>query len=212
MYRKLSVLDKGQDNFMRAFRFFALLALFTATSGALSQTPSAKEVAPSGTLRVAIGVGPAASAFYCIKDPKTGKLRGVAVNLGAELGRLLHVPVEYIEYPSSGAITEDADKDAWDVAFMPVDPERAKTVDFGPAYYIFESTYLVPAGSAARTVADVDKPGARIIGIANTTTGRAAAASLKQATFTAFGSVPELMDQMREGKADAVALSRESLT
>ncbi len=196
---------------MASFRIFALLAFFTS-SGAFAQTPSAKEVAPSGTLRVAVGVGPAASAFYCVKDPQTGKPRGVAVNLGAELGRLLHLPVEYVEYPSSGAITEAADKDAWDIAFMPVDPERAKTVDFGPAYYIFESTYLVPASSVAKTVADVDKSGARVIGVANTTTGRAAAASLKRATFSAYGSVPELMNQMREGKADAVALSRESLT
>jgi polar amino acid transport system substrate-binding protein len=197
---------------MMKFRIFALLPFLCLSFGASAQNQSVKDVAPTGTLRVAIGVGPAASAFYCIKDPKTGKPRGVAVNLGAELGRLLHVPVEYIEYPSSGAITEAADKGAWDVAFMPVDPERAKTVDFGPAYYLFESTYLVPANSKAKSVADVDKPGARIIGVANTTTGRAAAASLKQATFTAFGSVPELMDQMREGKADAVALSRESLT
>lgn len=196
---------------MASFRIFALLALFITASGALAQTPSAKEVAPSGTLRVAIGVGPAASAFYCTKDPQTGRPRGVTVSLGAELGRLLHVPVEYIEYPSSGAITNAADKDAWDVAFMPVDPERAKAVDFGPAYYFFESTYLVPAGSTAKVVADVDKPGTRVIGVANTTTGRAAEASLKHATFSPFGSVPELMNQMREGKADAVALSRESL-
>jgi polar amino acid transport system substrate-binding protein len=187
----------------------ALLALFLCAS-ALAETP-AKEVAPTGTLRVAIGVGPAASAFYCTKDSKTGKPRGVAVDLGAELGRLLHVPVEYVEYPSSGAITEAAEKDEWDVAFMPVDQERAKSVDFGPAYYIFESTYLVPAGSAIKTLDDVNKPGVRVVGVANTTTGRAAASSLKFAQFTTFRSVPELMDELRAGRADAVALSRESL-
>ena len=186
-----------------------LLALFVAAS-ALAETP-VKEVAPTGTLRVAIGVGPAASAFYCTKDPKSGMPRGVAVDLGAELGRLLHAPVKYIEYPSSGAITEAAEKDLWDVAFMPVDQERAKSVDFGPAYYIFESTYLVPEGSSIKTIDDVNKPGVRVVGVANTTTGRAAAASLKFAQFTSFRSVPELMDELRAGRADAVALSRESL-
>jgi polar amino acid transport system substrate-binding protein len=197
---------------MTTFRISALLALLCLPFGAQAQTPAAKDVAPTGTLRVAIGVGPAASAFYCTKDSVSGKPRGVAVDLGAELGRLLHVPVEYVEYPSSGAITEAADKNAWDVAFMPVDPERAKSVDFGPAYYLFESTYLVPAGSRAKTLDDVDRPGVRVIGVANTTTGRAAQASLKKAKFSTFRSVPELIEQMRAGNADAVALSRESLT
>jgi polar amino acid transport system substrate-binding protein len=194
---------------MKTVSISALLA-FLLTAPVYAETP-AKEVAPTGTLRVAIGVGPAASAFYCTKDPQTGKPRGVAVDLGAELGRLLHVPVEYVQYPSSGAITEASGKDAWDVAFMPVDQERAKSVDFGPAYYIFESTYLVPAGSKIKTLDEVNKPGVRVIGVANTTTGRAAAGSLKFAQFTTFRSVPELMEEIRAGRADAVALSRESL-
>ena len=36
---------------------------------------------------------------------------------------------------------------ALDVAFMPVDAERRERVDFGPTYFIIESTYLVRAGS-----------------------------------------------------------------
>lgn len=194
-------------------RFSVLMALtivFSAFS-ASAETPQAKLVAPTGTLRVAIGVGPAASAFYCTKDPQTGEPHGVAVDLGAELARLLHVPVVYVEYPNSGAITKAAGKNAWDVTFMPVDKERAKSVDFGPAYYIFVSTYLVRAGSTINTLDGVDKPDVRVIGVANTTTGRAAAASLKKAKLTTFRSVPELVDQMRAGNADAVALSRESL-
>jgi polar amino acid transport system substrate-binding protein len=190
----------------------ALLLCLVTVLAAFAQSSPAKDVAPSGTLRVAIGVGPAASAFYCTKDAKTGKPRGVAVDLGAELARLLHVPVRYVEYPSSGAITEAADHDEWDVAFMPVDQERAKSVDFGPPYYIFESTYLVPAGSPIKTIEEVDKPGLRVIGVANTTTGRAAQASLKFAKLALFRSVPELVEEMRAGRADAVALSRESLS
>ena len=195
---------------MWIFRIFALAGLCAVTFAAFAQTPP-NEIAPSGTLRVAIGVGPAASAFYCTRDPKTGNLRGVAVDLGAELGRLLHIPVEYVEYPSSGAITDAADKDAWDVAFMPVDNERAKIVDFGPAYYVFESTYLVLGESPIKAIEEVDKPGVRVIGVQNTTTGRAAQASLKQAQYSSFRSVSELIEELRAGRADAVALSRESL-
>ena len=188
----------------------ALLAGFSPAR-ADPRESALKELAPTGKLRVAIGVGPVASAFYCTRDPLSGRPRGVAVDLGAGLSRMLRVPVEYVEYQSSGEITEAAKTNAWDVTFMPVDAERAKTVEFGPAYYNFESTYLVPAGSAIKTIDEVDRPGVRVIGVENTTTGRAAASVLKNAKFVTFRSVAELQNEMRAGRADAVALSRESL-
>jgi polar amino acid transport system substrate-binding protein len=45
---------------------------------------------------------------------------------------------------------------------------------FGPAYCLVESTYMVTAASGIRTLAEVDRPGVRVVGIANTTTIRAA--------------------------------------
>jgi polar amino acid transport system substrate-binding protein len=57
---------------------------------------------------------------------------------------------------------------------MPVDEERKKRLDFGPAYCLVESTYMVTAASGIRTLAAVDRPGVRVVGIANTTTIRAA--------------------------------------
>jgi polar amino acid transport system substrate-binding protein len=188
----------------------ALLAVFTPARA--DQRESAlKELAPTGSLRVAIGVGPVVSAFYCTRDPLTGRPHGVAVDLGAELSRMLRVPVEYVEYQSSGEITEAGKTGAWDVTFMPIDAERAKAVEFGPAYYKFDSTYLVPPGSPIKTIEDVDRPGVRVVGVDNTATGRAAAAALKNAKFATFRSVAELQEEVRARRADAVALSRESL-
>jgi len=189
----------------------AALIAFFSPARADPRESVLKELAPTGTLRVAIGVGPVASAFYCTRDPLTGRPRGVAVDLGAELSRMLRVPVEYVEYRTSGEITEAGKTGAWDVTFMPVDGERAKAVDFGPAYYRFESTFLVPADSAIKTIEEVDRPGTRVIGVENTATGRAAAAALKNAKFVTFRSVAELQEELRAGKADAVAMSRESL-
>ena len=63
-----------------------------------------KELAPSGKLRVAIAVGPAASALWCVRDPGTGKAKGVPVELGTALAQWLKVPVELVEYDSSGKI------------------------------------------------------------------------------------------------------------
>jgi polar amino acid transport system substrate-binding protein len=51
----------------------------------------------------------------------------------------------------------------------------------------------------------------RIVGVANTTTIRAAARTLKNTTITPMTSVDDAMAALREGKADAFALSRDSL-
>ena len=51
---------------------------------------------------------------------------------------------------------------AIDVAFMPVDEERKKRLEFGPAYCLVESTYMVTAASGIRTLAEVDRPGVHV--------------------------------------------------
>jgi polar amino acid transport system substrate-binding protein len=57
----------------------------------------------------------------------------------------------------------------------------------------------------------VDRPDVRVVGIANTTTIRAAARSLKKTTISAVASVEEAMSLLHTDKADAFALSRDSL-
>jgi polar amino acid transport system substrate-binding protein len=198
---------------MKAFGL-AILAAVLAGAAAQAQDKDAalKELAPTGKLRVAIAVSPAPSALYAIKDPASGQYRGVAVDLGTEIGKKLGVSVELVPYLASGEITEAADKGVWDVTFMPYDAERAKHVDFGAAYHLLQSTYLVAPKSSIQTLAEVDRPGVRIAGVANTATARAAAASLKTATIVPVKGVDEAVELMRAEKADAIALSRESLT
>ena len=110
--------------------------------------PSA-QLAATGKLRVAIAVAPAPSAQFAIKD-ESGNYRGVAVILGTALGKKLGVPVELIAHNGSGEIQNSAADNKWDVAFLPVDEERKKFVDFGNAYHLLQSTYLVgPSGKIA---------------------------------------------------------------
>ena len=81
-------------------------------------------------------------------------------------------------------------------------------VAFGPNYCLIESTYMVTGASGIRTLAEVDRPN---VGIANTTTIRAAGRSLKNTTITAATSVEAAVELLRTGAADAFALSRDSL-
>jgi polar amino acid transport system substrate-binding protein len=95
--------------------------------------------------------------------------------------------------------------------FMPVDEERKKLLEFGPAYCLVESTYMVTAASGIRTLAEVDRPGVRVVGIANTTTIRAAGRSLINTTPIAATSIDDAVAMLRAGQADAFALRRDSL-
>jgi polar amino acid transport system substrate-binding protein len=171
----------------------------------------AKEVAPGGVLRVGIGVGPVPSAFWATRDPANGEPRGVTVDLARAMAQDLGVPLRLVAYANSGEVTAAGPKGEWDVAFMPVDEVRARMVDFGPAYYLTESTYLVAAGSPIRALADVDRPGVRVAGVDGTTTTRSAQRSLKHNTVKNYRTADELFEAMRAGNADAIALGRESL-
>jgi polar amino acid transport system substrate-binding protein len=169
-----------------------------------------KELAESGKLRVGVVAAPAMSAFFVTRDA-SGAPRGVTVDLGDALAQRLGVSAEFLVAPNSGEVTDALAAATIDVAFMPVDAERKTRIDFGPAYFMVESTYLVTAASGITVLAAVDRAGVRVVGIANTTTIRSAARTLKNTTVTAATSVDEAMAMLRFGTADAFALSHDSL-
>jgi polar amino acid transport system substrate-binding protein len=168
-----------------------------------------KQLAPSGQLRGGIVISPAPSAFFAIMDDK-GEVRGVTVDLMRAFAAALKLPLALQIYSNSGQVTDAVAKGDCDVAFMPRDAEREKKVDFGPAYYLIASTYLVPAGSGIRTIEEVNRPGTRIVGISNTTTARSARRTAPQASVEEVPSVEQMTEMARTGQGDAFALSHDS--
>src|SRR5262245_53424030 len=131
-----------------------------------------QQLTPTGKLRVAIAIAPAPSAQFAIKDEATGAYRGVAVILGQALAKKLGVEAQLIAHNGSGEVQNSAADNKWDVAFLPVDEERKKFVDFGNAYHILQSTYLIAPGAKLNAVSEANRPGVRIGGVANTATFR----------------------------------------
>src|SRR5690348_13047202 len=143
-------------------RALACLGVFVLTSGVMANdiTPAVRsELAPRGTLRVGLNhqnfllVTPHSSA----SDP-----RGVAADLARELARRLGVPIEFSKYDTAGTLADGVKSGAWDVAFLGAEPQRANEIAFTAAYLEIPATYLVPAGSSIRSLAEVDQPGVRI--------------------------------------------------
>ena len=122
--------------------------------------PAARaELAPTGTLRVGLNHG-----NFLLVTPGSSALdpRGVAADLARELGRRLDVPVQFSKYDTAGKLADAVRTGAWDVAFLGAEPQRAGEIAFTAAYLEIPATYLVPAGSPIRSIADVDREGVRI--------------------------------------------------
>jgi polar amino acid transport system substrate-binding protein len=182
-----------------------------AHGAAADETALRNELVPTGRLRVAVAVGPAPSALWAVRDAATGKPRGVTVTLGNAMGQKLNVAVELVEYASSSEIIAATNSGAWDVTFVPVDDERKKTVDFGSPYHLLQSTYLAAPGSPIKNLDEVNRPGVRIAGVEGTATFRASGRFAPRATPVAVKGPDEAIALMRARKADAIALSRETI-
>ena len=177
---------------------FALLA-----SCATPVPPLAKfDLAPSGTLRAGINFG---NVLLTGKDPKTGEPRGVAVDLARELGRRLSVPVEIVPFDGAGVMADAVKTGKWDVAFLGAEPQRANEIAFTPAYAEIETTYLVPAGSPLRTIADVDRPGVRIAVASKSAYDLYLSRSLKHAQLVRVQGISAAREAFLSQKLDALA-------
>ncbi len=116
-------------------------------------------LAPSGRLRTGLNYG---NFLLVLGDAPGGEPRGIAPDLGREIGRRLGVPVEFVRFEQAGPLADSVREDLWDIAFLGNEPQRGAEIAFSPPYLEIPVTYLVPAGSPIRALADVDREGVRI--------------------------------------------------
>ena len=117
------------------------------------------ELAPTGVLRAAINMG---NALLVTGRTASGDPEGVAPDMAREIASRLGVPVAYVPYARPGELADAAGSGVWDIGLIGAEPQRAEKISFTPAYVEIEATYLVPAGSPLKTVAEVDRAGVRI--------------------------------------------------
>jgi polar amino acid transport system substrate-binding protein len=165
-------------------------------------------LSPTGKLRVGINYG---NPVLATRDPTSGDLRGVAVDLARELGRRVGVPVELVGYESAGQMVEGVRSGAWDVAFLAVEPGRAGELSFTAPYIEIEGTYLIPAGSPLGTIADVDREGVRVAVSAKSAYDLFLSRSLKSAQLVRAPDPNASFELLVAGKADVVAGVRQPL-
>jgi polar amino acid transport system substrate-binding protein len=166
------------------------------------------DLAPTGTLRVGINYG---NPVLATRDPSSGLLGGVAVDLARELGRRTDLPVELVGFESAGKMVEGLQAAAWDVAFLAVDPGREEEISFTAPYIEIEGTYLVPPGSALGAIADVDHENIRVGVSSKSAYDLFLTRNLKRAQLVRAPSPEAAFDLIVAGKVDALGGVRQHL-
>src|ERR1051326_4625443 len=179
----------------------ALLALLAACTAPQPPTAdAARDLAPTGRLRAAINLG---NGVLFRSDAPSGELRGVSVDLARELARRLGVPIELVPFDAAGKVT--AAVKTWDIAFVAIDPARAKESSFTPPYVIIEGAYAVPESSPLQTNEDVDRAGVRIAVSNRSAYDLFLSRELKQATLVRAPSPPASLEMFVKDRLEAAA-------
>jgi polar amino acid transport system substrate-binding protein len=175
-------------------------------NGSLQMTPEIKaQLAPHGILRAGINM----SNFLLVTGRSaSGDPQGVSPSMAAAIAERLGVPIKYVPFPKPGELADQAGRDVWDIGLIGAEPSRAEKIAFTAAYAEIEATYMVPAGSPLKTIADVDKPGVRIAVNARSAYDLWLERNIRQATLVRSSTA---LDQFINEKLEAYAGLRPGL-
>jgi polar amino acid transport system substrate-binding protein len=187
---------------------FSLGACATPAMNPQPSPAAVSELAPSGKLRAAINFG---NPVLASRDPATGEPRGVSVDLARELARRLGVPLELVTFTSAGKVVEDVKSNAWDVAFVAIDPVRAADMDQTTPYVIIEGVYLVPVASPIKANAEVDRAGARVVVAKGSAYDLYLTRELKSAQLFRVATSAVVVDTLVAGNYEVAAGVRQQL-
>jgi polar amino acid transport system substrate-binding protein len=186
---------------------FALPLLLAACAGPAPHVDASARasLAPTATLRVGVYPG---SPTSLVRDPTTGRPAGIAHDLGEALGRELGVPVRMVEFSRVAQVLDALKANEVDFTFTNATESRAHDVDFTQPLVMLELGYLVPAGTAVGSIADVDKAGVRVGVTQGSTSQGTLARQFKQAVIVPAPSLEKAAAMLRQHELDTFATNK----
>jgi polar amino acid transport system substrate-binding protein len=189
-------------------RFELLLTVFLAACASAPTAPTSAqktELAPTGTLRVAVFTG---NPVLGSRDKETGEVSGTTAAMGRALAKAAGVPVKITGYSAIAKMVEDAKTGEWDVAVVAFDPSRRNVVEFAPPHIVVDLTYLVAPGSTIRSVPEADKPGVSIAAAKGAATTLFLERTLRSAKVVQADNEPAAFGLIKDGRAQVYAQNR----
>src|SRR3954471_11987623 len=166
------------------------------------------ELAPTGVLRAGINL----SNFLLVTGRSaTSEPEGVSPDMAREIAKSLGVPVHYVTYKSPGELGDAVGSNAWDIGLIGAEPQRAEKIAFSAAYCEIEATYMVPADSPIKSIADVDKKGVRIAVSARSAYDLWLVNNIKNATLVQVSGLDAAYQKFMSDKLEVLAGLRPGL-
>jgi cyclohexadienyl dehydratase len=188
------------------FRAMAALAaaLLMMASAHAQQAPASRlnDIVKRGTLRV--GMTGDYLPFTSL-DKATSKFRGFDVDMAEALGKALGVKVEYVQtaWPQ---LMKDFEADHFDIAVggVSITLDRQKKGFFSTPIMREGKTPIARCADKDKyeTLAEIDKPGTRVIVNPGGTNERFARANVKNAEIRVYNDNVTIFDEIAKGDAD----------
>ena len=187
---------------IRIFAPFALAVALLPPAAQAQQLSLLETIVKRGTLRVGMtGDYPPFSAF----DPSTATFRGFDVDVAEAMGKALGVRIEYVRttWPQ---LAGDFAADRFDVAMggISITPARENKGLFSTPIMQEGKTPIARCTDLGKyaTLADIDKPGTRLIVNPGGTNERFARTNIRNAEIRVYPDNVTIFDEIAKGHAD----------
>jgi cyclohexadienyl dehydratase len=138
-------------------------------------------------------------------DKATSKFRGFDVDIAEALGNALGVKVEYVQ-TAWPRLMQDFDADKFDIAMggISITPDRQQHGIFSTPVMRDGKNPIARCADKGKyeTIADIDKPGTRVIVNPGGTNERFARANIKSAEITTYNDNVTIFNEIARGNAD----------
>ena len=138
-------------------------------------------------------------------DKTTAKFRGFDVDMAEALGKALGVKVEYVQ-TAWPRLMQDFDTDKFDIAMggISITPDRQQHGIFSTPVMPDGKTPIARCADRGKyeTIADIDKPGTRVIVNPGGTNERFARANIRNAEIKTYSDNVTIFDEIAKGNAD----------
>jgi cyclohexadienyl dehydratase len=180
-------------------------ALFLMAAPAHAQQSSRlDDIMKRGTLRVGMTGDYLPFSHH---DKETSKFSGFDVDMAESLGKALGVKVEYVQ-TAWPRLMQDFEADKFDIAMggISITLDRQKKGMFSTPIMREGKTPIARCADKGKyeTVADIDKPGTRVIVNPGGTNERFARAKVKNAEIRTYNDNVTIFDEIAKGNADVM--------
>jgi cyclohexadienyl dehydratase len=194
--------NSGDVFMIRVLACLATALFLLAVPAHAQQSSRLDEIIKRGTLRVGMTGDYLPFTYF---DKTTSKFRGFDVDMAEALGKALGVRVEYVQtaWPQ---LMKDFEADNFDIAMggVSITLDRQKKGLFSTPIMREGKTPIARCADKDKfeTIADIDRPGTRVIVNSGGTNERFARANIKNAEIKIYNDNVTIFDEIAKGNAD----------